>query len=111
MYCLILSHTRGFHTIPVLEMEYKTSTHSSTGKTPKMLEKGWNPTLPYDTLTKELVNIHLKERILKIVLQKVRNHPNRCMQDPFKYSKERWNRSHKPPDFKIGNLVLVSTLN
>ncbi|MBW0551060.1 hypothetical protein O181_090775 [Austropuccinia psidii MF-1] len=27
------------------------------------------------------------------------------------YAKERWNKSHKPPDFKIADLVLVSTLN
>ncbi|MBW0502579.1 hypothetical protein O181_042294 [Austropuccinia psidii MF-1] len=29
----------------------------------------------------------------------------------FLISKERWDKSHKPPDFKIGDLVLVSTLN
>ncbi|MBW0570842.1 hypothetical protein O181_110557 [Austropuccinia psidii MF-1] len=33
------------------------------------------------------------------------------MQDYFKYAKERWDKSHKPPDFKIRDLVLVSTLN
>ncbi|MBW0528997.1 hypothetical protein O181_068712 [Austropuccinia psidii MF-1] len=33
------------------------------------------------------------------------------MQDSFKYEKKRWDKSHKPPDFKIGYLVLVSTLN
>ncbi|MBW0577500.1 hypothetical protein O181_117215 [Austropuccinia psidii MF-1] len=33
------------------------------------------------------------------------------MQDSFKYAKERWDKSHKPPDFKIGDLFLVSTLN
>ncbi|MBW0534527.1 hypothetical protein O181_074242 [Austropuccinia psidii MF-1] len=29
----------------------------------------------------------------------------------FQYAKERWDKSHKPPDFKIGDLVLVSNLN
>ncbi|MBW0525475.1 hypothetical protein O181_065190 [Austropuccinia psidii MF-1] len=33
------------------------------------------------------------------------------MKDYFKYSKEGWDKSHKPPGFKIGDLVLVSTLN
>ncbi|MBW0565006.1 hypothetical protein O181_104721 [Austropuccinia psidii MF-1] len=33
------------------------------------------------------------------------------MQDSFKYAKERWDKGHKTPDFKIGDLVLVSTLN
>ncbi|MBW0531708.1 hypothetical protein O181_071423 [Austropuccinia psidii MF-1] len=43
--------------IPALELAYKTSIHSSTGKTPAMLERGWNPRLPYDTLKKDLVDI------------------------------------------------------
>ncbi|MBW0586923.1 hypothetical protein O181_126638 [Austropuccinia psidii MF-1] len=32
------------------------------------------------------------------------------MQDYFKYATERWCKSHKTPEFKIGDLVLVSTL-
>ncbi|MBW0496084.1 hypothetical protein O181_035799 [Austropuccinia psidii MF-1] len=45
------------------------------------------------------------------MLDKARHHANRCIQDSFKYAKERWNKSHKPPDFQIGNLGLVSTPN
>ncbi|MBW0514782.1 hypothetical protein O181_054497 [Austropuccinia psidii MF-1] len=33
------------------------------------------------------------------------------MKDSFKYEKERRHKSHKPPDFKLGDLVLVSTLD
>ncbi|MBW0505750.1 hypothetical protein O181_045465 [Austropuccinia psidii MF-1] len=33
------------------------------------------------------------------------------MQDSFKYAKERWDKSHKLPDLKIGGFILVSTLN
>ncbi|MBW0536243.1 hypothetical protein O181_075958 [Austropuccinia psidii MF-1] len=33
------------------------------------------------------------------------------MQDSFKYAKERCDKSHKPSDFKIGDWVIVSTLN
>ncbi|MBW0473139.1 hypothetical protein O181_012854 [Austropuccinia psidii MF-1] len=96
--------------IPALELAYKTSIHSSTGKTHEMLEKGWDPRLPYDTLKKDLVDIHPTASIFKLMLDKARHHANRCMQDSFKYEKERWDKSHKPPDFKIGDLVLVSTL-
>ncbi|MBW0582862.1 hypothetical protein O181_122577 [Austropuccinia psidii MF-1] len=39
--------------IPALELTYKTSIHSSTGKTPEMVEKGWNPRIPYDILKKD----------------------------------------------------------
>ncbi|MBW0502463.1 hypothetical protein O181_042178 [Austropuccinia psidii MF-1] len=97
--------------IPALELAYKTSIHSSTCKAPAMLEKGWNPRLPYYTLKKDLVDIHPTASSFKLMLDKERQHANRCVQDSFKYAKERWDKSHKPPDFKIGDLVLVSTLN
>ncbi|MBW0543702.1 hypothetical protein O181_083417 [Austropuccinia psidii MF-1] len=45
------------------------------------------------------------------MIDKARHHENRCMQDSFKYAIERWDKSHKPPDIKIEDLVLVSTLN
>ncbi|MBW0535941.1 hypothetical protein O181_075656 [Austropuccinia psidii MF-1] len=97
--------------IPDFELEYKTSIHSSTGKTPEMLEKGWNPRLPYDTLKKEIVDIDPTSSCFKIMFDKARHHVNRCMQDYFKYAKERWEKSHKPYSFKVGGLILVSTLN
>ncbi|MBW0575798.1 hypothetical protein O181_115513 [Austropuccinia psidii MF-1] len=97
--------------IPALELAYKTSIHSSTGKTPAMLAKCLNPTLPYDTLKKDLVDIHPTASSLKIMLNKARHHANIGMQDSLKYAKERLDKSHKPPYFKIGDLVLVSALN
>ncbi|MBW0461573.1 hypothetical protein O181_001288 [Austropuccinia psidii MF-1] len=30
--------------------------------------------------------------------------------DSFKYAKSRWDKSHKPPHYKVGDLVLVLTL-
>ncbi|MBW0558174.1 hypothetical protein O181_097889 [Austropuccinia psidii MF-1] len=75
--------------IPAFELAYKTSIHSSTGKTPAMLEKGFNPRLPYDTLKKDLVDIHPTESSFNIMLGKARHHANRCMQDSFKYAKGR----------------------
>ncbi|MBW0560757.1 hypothetical protein O181_100472 [Austropuccinia psidii MF-1] len=97
--------------LPALEPVYKTSIHSSTGKTPAMLEKGLNPRLPCDTLKKNLVAIHPTPSSFNLMLDKARHHSNRCMQDSSKYAKERWDKSHKPPGFKIGDLLLVSTLN
>ncbi|MBW0564495.1 hypothetical protein O181_104210 [Austropuccinia psidii MF-1] len=76
-----------------------------------MLEKGWNPILPYDTLKKDLVDIHPTASSFNLILDKARHHENRCMQDSFKYKKEIWDKSHKPPYFKIGDFVLVSTPN
>ena len=31
------------------------------------------------------------------------------MEDSFAYAKDKWDKSHATPDFKVGDLVLVST--
>ncbi|MBW0575860.1 hypothetical protein O181_115575 [Austropuccinia psidii MF-1] len=97
--------------IPALELAYKTSIHASTGKTPAMLEKGWNPKLPVDTLKKDLVDINPTASIFKLLLDKVRHHANQSMNDSFEYAKHKWDKSHKTPKFKVGDLILVSTLS
>ncbi|MBW0530738.1 hypothetical protein O181_070453 [Austropuccinia psidii MF-1] len=66
--------------VPALELSYKTSIHSSTGKTPAMIEKGWNPILSYDILKKDLVDIYPTASSFKLILDKARHHANRCMQ-------------------------------
>ncbi|MBW0502234.1 hypothetical protein O181_041949 [Austropuccinia psidii MF-1] len=97
--------------IPALELAYKTSVHSYTGQTTAMLEKGWNPRLPEDTLRKDLIYIHTKASRFKIILDKVKNHARQSMNETFDYAKQKWDKSHKVPDFKVGNLVLVSNLS
>ncbi|MBW0587516.1 hypothetical protein O181_127231 [Austropuccinia psidii MF-1] len=97
--------------IPALELTYNTSNHASTGKTPVMLEKGWNPKLTVDTLKKDLVDIYPTASSIKLFLDKVRHHANQSMNDAFEYAKQKWDKSHKIPGFKVGDLILVSTLN
>ncbi|MBW0513342.1 hypothetical protein O181_053057 [Austropuccinia psidii MF-1] len=92
--------------IPALELAYKTSVHSSTGQTTAMLDKGWNPRIPADTLRKDLIDIHPTASSFKIMLNKVKNHEKQSMNDTFDYAKQKWDKSHK-----VGDLVLVSTLN
>ncbi|MBW0550424.1 hypothetical protein O181_090139 [Austropuccinia psidii MF-1] len=96
--------------IPALELAYKTSIHSSTAETTSMLEKGWNPKLLVDTLNNYLVDIHPTSSIFKLLLDKVRHNVNQNMTDAFEYAKQKWNKSHKNTEFKVGDLMLVSTL-
>ncbi|MBW0499967.1 hypothetical protein O181_039682 [Austropuccinia psidii MF-1] len=93
----------------ILELEpaYKTSVHSSTGQTPSMLETGWKPKLPEDTLKKVLIEIHPTASRFKIILDKVKHHAKQSINDAFDYAKQKWDKSHKVPDFKIGYLVLA----
>ncbi|MBW0527598.1 hypothetical protein O181_067313 [Austropuccinia psidii MF-1] len=76
-----------------------------------MLEKGWNPRLPADTLRKNMIDIHPTASSFKIILDTVKHHAKKSMNDAFDYAKQKWDKSHKVPDFKVGDLVLVSTLN
>ncbi|MBW0498925.1 hypothetical protein O181_038640 [Austropuccinia psidii MF-1] len=59
-YGLELKVSEGFNhywctLFPALELEYKTFIQASTNQTPAILEKGWNPRLPLDSLRKDLV--------------------------------------------------------
>ncbi|MBW0537124.1 hypothetical protein O181_076839 [Austropuccinia psidii MF-1] len=76
-----------------------------------MLEKGWNLKLPVDTFKKDLVDIHPNASSFKLLLHKVRHHAKQSMNDAFEYSKEKWDKTHKHPEFKVGDLIIVSTLN
>ncbi|MBW0520306.1 hypothetical protein O181_060021 [Austropuccinia psidii MF-1] len=77
-----------FTLLPEVQLAYNTSWKSTTGKTPAVVEKGWNPLLPpaCDTAAKQIA-------------------------EGKEYNKQRWDKSHKDPDFKEGDQVLVSTLN
>ncbi|MBW0585775.1 hypothetical protein O181_125490 [Austropuccinia psidii MF-1] len=91
-YGLEFQHSDGFThdwctLIPALELAYKTSIHASTGKTPAMLEKGWNPKLPIDTFKKDLIDIHPTASSFKLLLDKLRHHSNQSMNDAFEYAK------------------------
>ncbi|MBW0526065.1 hypothetical protein O181_065780 [Austropuccinia psidii MF-1] len=96
---------------PALELAYKTSIQASKGKPPAVLEKGWNPKHPVDTLKKDLVDIHPTYSSFQSFLDKVRHNENQSMNDAFEYAKEKWYKSHKTPEFKVRELILVSTLS
>ncbi|MBW0515143.1 hypothetical protein O181_054858 [Austropuccinia psidii MF-1] len=76
-----------------------------------MLEKGWNPKLPVDNLKKYLVYIHPAASGFELLLDKVRHHENQIMNDAFEYAKQKCDKSHKTPGFKVGDLILVPSLN
>ncbi|MBW0584408.1 hypothetical protein O181_124123 [Austropuccinia psidii MF-1] len=97
--------------LPALKLVYKTSIHASTNQTPAILEKGWNPKLPQDSLRKDLIEIHPTAASFKGKLEKSEKHAARCMEDSLAYAKAKWDKSHATPDSKVGDLVLVSTTN
>ncbi|MBW0576827.1 hypothetical protein O181_116542 [Austropuccinia psidii MF-1] len=43
------------------------------------------------------------------MLDRARKNAVRYMEDSFAYAKDKWDKSHATSDFKLGDLVLVST--
>ncbi|MBW0502436.1 hypothetical protein O181_042151 [Austropuccinia psidii MF-1] len=76
-----------------------------------MLEKGWNTRLPADTLRKYLIYIHPTASSFKIILYKVKHYSKQRMNDNFNYAKQKCDKSHKVPYFKVGDLAPVPNLN
>ncbi|MBW0579616.1 hypothetical protein O181_119331, partial [Austropuccinia psidii MF-1] len=70
-------------------------------------DMAWNPKLPQDSLREDLIEIHPTAASFKGILEKARKHAVRCMEDSFAYAKDKWDKSHATPDFKVGDLVLA----
>ncbi|MBW0572283.1 hypothetical protein O181_111998 [Austropuccinia psidii MF-1] len=71
----------------------------------------WCTLIPALDLRKNLVDIDKTASSFKLLLDKVRHHANQSIKDAFEYAKLKWDKSHKAPEFKVGDLILVSTLN
>ncbi|MBW0573214.1 hypothetical protein O181_112929 [Austropuccinia psidii MF-1] len=44
--------------LPAIQLAYNTSQHSTSGNSPFLVEKGWDPLSPVDFLKEKLLNIH-----------------------------------------------------
>ncbi|MBW0507782.1 hypothetical protein O181_047497 [Austropuccinia psidii MF-1] len=75
-----------------------------------MSEKVWNPKLPVDTLKKDLIDINPTASGFTLLPYKVRHNSNQSMTDAIEYYKQKWDKSHTTPEFKVGDLILASTL-
>ncbi|MBW0553144.1 hypothetical protein O181_092859 [Austropuccinia psidii MF-1] len=96
--------------LPAVQLAYNTIQHSTTGKTPAVVEKGWNPLLPVDHL-KNLLTIHPTAKDFHDMWKRACDTASKCIAEAKEYNKQRWDKTHMEPDFKEGDQVLVSTLN
>ncbi|MBW0567194.1 hypothetical protein O181_106909 [Austropuccinia psidii MF-1] len=97
--------------LPAVRLAYNTSQHSTTGKSPSLVEKGWNPLLPVDHLIKNLLTIHPTAKDFHDMWKRACDTAARCIAEAKEYNKQRQEKSHMEPDFEEGDQVLVSTLN
>ncbi|MBW0481682.1 hypothetical protein O181_021397 [Austropuccinia psidii MF-1] len=97
--------------LPEIQLAYNTSKHSTTVKTPALVEKGWNPLLPVDHLKNNLLTIQPTAKDFHEMLKGACDPVAKCMAEAKEYNKQRRDKSHIKPEFQEGDQVLVSTLN
>ncbi|MBW0519897.1 hypothetical protein O181_059612 [Austropuccinia psidii MF-1] len=84
--------------VPAVQLAYNTSQNFITGKSPSLVEKGWNPLLPVDHPKKNLLTIHPTAKEFCDMWKKAWD-----TAEAKEYNKQRWDKSHMEPDFKEGN--------
>ena len=97
--------------LPALEIAYNSSKHSSSQEAPYILERGWIPRMPKDNVNSKLPHIHPTSLDFKNMLDITHKNAQKCVEDAAEYSKTRWDKSHKEPQFNIGDKVFLSTVN
>jgi hypothetical protein len=97
--------------LPALEFAYNSSKHSVTGTTPFELERGWIPSMPKDFLLSKTIALHPSSECFQQMMFQAEEKASLCVKEAVDYNKERWDKSHKDHDLKVGNQVLISTVN
>lgn len=80
--------------LPALEIAYNSSKHSSSQEAPYVLERGWIPRMPTDTLNDQLPHVHPTALDFKKMLDLANQHAEKCVQESVEYNKKRWNKTH-----------------
>ncbi|MBW0490695.1 hypothetical protein O181_030410 [Austropuccinia psidii MF-1] len=96
--------------LPEFHLAYNTSQHSNTGKTPSLVEKGWDPLLADNHFKKNLLTIHPTAKDFCDMWERACDTAAKCIAEAKEYNKQRWDNSHMEPDFKEVDHILVSTL-
>ncbi|MBW0549442.1 hypothetical protein O181_089157 [Austropuccinia psidii MF-1] len=97
--------------LPAVQLAYSTSQNSTTGRTPALVEKVWNPLFPVDHLKNNLLTIQPTPKDFHDMRKRACDTAAKCIPEAKDYNKQRWDTTHREPEFKEGEQVLVSTLN
>ncbi|MBW0477014.1 hypothetical protein O181_016729 [Austropuccinia psidii MF-1] len=97
--------------LPAVQLSYNTSQHSTTGKSPSLVEKGWNLLLPEDNLKKNILAIQPTAMDFHYKWKRACDTAANCIAWAKEYTKQRYHKTNMKPDFKEGDQVLVFTLN
>ncbi|MBW0527528.1 hypothetical protein O181_067243 [Austropuccinia psidii MF-1] len=89
--------------LPDVQLAYNTSQHSTTGNTPALVEKGWNPLLPVDHLKKNPLTINPTAKDFHDMWKRACDTASKCIAEAKEYNKKRWDKTHMEADCKEGD--------
>ncbi|MBW0556121.1 hypothetical protein O181_095836 [Austropuccinia psidii MF-1] len=90
-----------------VQLAYNTSQHSTKGRTPALVEKGWHPLLPVDHLKKNILTIHPTAKDFHDMWTRACDTAAKCIAEAKDYNRQRWDKTHVELDFKEGDQVLL----
>ncbi|MBW0549869.1 hypothetical protein O181_089584 [Austropuccinia psidii MF-1] len=70
--------------LPAVQLAYKISQHSTTGKSPSLVENGWDPPLAVGHLKKNLLTIHPTAKYFH----------DMCIAEAKEYNSQRYHKTH-----------------
>ncbi|MBW0471208.1 hypothetical protein O181_010923 [Austropuccinia psidii MF-1] len=89
--------------LPAIQLAYNTILHSTTGKSPSPVGKVLNTLLPVDHLKKNHLTIHPTAKDFHYMWKNACDTASRCIAEAKEYNKQRYDKTHKEPDFKQGD--------
>ncbi|MBW0485175.1 hypothetical protein O181_024890 [Austropuccinia psidii MF-1] len=78
--------------LQAVQLAYNTSQHSTTGKTPALIEKGWNTLFPVDHLKENLLTIHLTAKYFHEMWKRACDTEAKFIAEAKEYNKQRWEK-------------------
>ncbi|MBW0472613.1 hypothetical protein O181_012328 [Austropuccinia psidii MF-1] len=94
-----------------VELADNTSQNSTTGKSPSLVEKGWNPLLTVDPFKKNFRTIHPTAKDFHDIWKNACDTAAKFIAEAKEYNKQRYDKTHMETNFEEGEQVLVSTLS
>ncbi|MBW0465171.1 hypothetical protein O181_004886 [Austropuccinia psidii MF-1] len=77
--------------LTVVQLSEKTSQHDTIGKSPSLVERGWNPLLPVNHLKKNLLTIHSTAKDFHYMWRRACGTAATCIAEAKEYNKQREN--------------------
>ncbi|MBW0502510.1 hypothetical protein O181_042225 [Austropuccinia psidii MF-1] len=83
-----------------VQLDYNTSQHYTTGKSPSLVRKGSTPLLPVNHLKKNLLPIHPTAKDFRDIWKRACDTAAKCISEAKGYKKQMYEKRKMEPDFK-----------